>query len=517
MAKRTRRRRQQSAPTPEPSGPSFDLAKYETAPWFLPALGLCGLFMGILLFDANLSLSGDNAQFINLGRSIAAGHGLSETLGDEPVPHTKYPFGFPLLLAIVDILIPGSLIALKYFVVLLYAISIPLTYLLIRQFAELPVALGVSLLCLLSPPLLEYSHQVMSEIPFLSASLLSLLLLHRAHKSNTYPALAAAIVAIIAAYYIRSSGIILIGTGIIFFALHQKWKEAGIIAGGSLLLALPWQLRNSALGGNDYINQLISINPYDPEQGSLTFDTLIERIVANLDKYGLSEIPRVFVPTFMPDANWFIGLVFSGLLLYALITGLLRRQLLTVYLTCYLGLYMLWPRVWSDMRFLIPAIPILFYVILTSIDELLQLLARVLKKKQSRTGAVFFFLLIFGSNLFATNDLYEHLGRFPPNWANYFSAGEWIRNNTETNARIACRKPFLMNAIANRKTAGYIWETPDAVIADFEKNGISIVVVDQIGFRSTLDILVPAIQAHENRFEPIHIVKNPDTYIFKFK
>jgi hypothetical protein len=357
----------------------------------------------------------------------------------------------------------------------------------------------------------------MSEIPFLSASLLSLLLLHRAHKSNTYPALAAAIVAIIAAYYIRSSGSILVGTGIIFFALHQKWKEAGIIAGGSLLLALPWQLRNSALGGNDYINQLLSINPYDPEQGSLTFDTLIERIVANLDKYGLSEIPRVFVPTFMPDANWFIGLVFSGLLLYALITGLLRRQLLTVYLTCYLGLYMLWPRVWSDMRFLIPAIPILFYVILTSIDELLQLLARVLKKKQSRTGAVFFFLLIFGSNLFATNDLYEHLGRFPPNWANYFSAGEWIRNNTETNARIACRKPFLMNAIANRKTAGYIWETPDAVIADFEKNGISIVVVDQIGFRSTLDFLVPAIQAHENRFEPIHIVKNPDTSIFKFK
>ena len=517
MAKRTRRRRPQSDPASEPSGPSFDLAQYETAPWFLPALGLCGLLMGILLFDANLSLSGDNAQFINLGRSLAAGHGLSETLGDEPVPHTKYPFGFPLLLAIVDILIPGNLIALKYFVVLLYAISIPLTYLLIRRFAELPLALGVSLLCLISPPLLNYSHQVMSEIPFTPVALLSLLLLHRAHKSNTYPALAAAIVSIIAAYHIRSAGIILVGTGIIFFALHKKWKEAGIIAGGSLLLALPWQLRNSALGGSDYINQLLSINPYRSELGPLTFATLIERIVANLDKYGLSEIPRVFVPTFMPDANWFIGLVFSAITLYALITGLLRRQLLAIYLTCYLGLYMLWPQVWSDMRFLIPAIPILFYAILTSIDELLQLLARVLKKKPSRTGAVFFFLLIFGSNLFATNDLHEHLGRFPPNWGNYFSAGEWIRDNTDANIKIACRKPFLMNAIANRKTAGYVWETPDAVIADFEKNGIRIVVIDQIGFSSTPEFLVPAIQAHENRFEVLHIVKNPDTYVLEFK
>ncbi|MDP6040195.1 MAG: hypothetical protein QGG64_16715, partial [Candidatus Latescibacteria bacterium] len=376
---------------------------------------------------------------------------------------------------------------------------------------------GVSLLCLLSPPLLDYSHQVMSEIPFTPVALLSLLLLHRAHKSNTYPALAIAIVAIMAAYYIRSAGIILVGTGIIFFALHQKWKEAGIVAGGSLLLALPWQLRNSALGGGDYINQILRNNPYYPEQGTLTFATLIERITANLDKYGLSEIPRVFVPTFMPDANWFIGLVFSAITLYALITGLRRRQLLAVYLTCYLGLYMLWPQVWSDMRFLIPAIPILFYAILTSIDELLQLLARVLKKKPSRTGVAFFFLLIFGSNLFATNDLHEHLGRFPPNWGNYFSAAEWIRANTDAHANVACRKPFLMNAVANRKTAGYAFETPDAVIADLEKKGITIVVVDQIGYSQTGRFLIPAIQAHESRFELIHTVKNPDTYILKFK
>jgi len=519
MAKRTRRKRErQPSETQEnPSGPSFDLEQYEGKPWFLPTLGLCGLLMGILLFDANLSLSGDNAQFINLGRSLADGHGLSETLGDEPVPHTKYPFGFPILLAVVDILFPSSLIALKYFVVLLYAISIPLTYLLIRQFAELPLALGVSLLCLLSPPLLEYSHQVMSEIPFTPVALLALLLLHRAHKSNTHSALAAAIITIMAAYYIRSAGIILVGTGVIFFALHQKWKEAGIIAGGSLLLALPWQLRNSALGGNDYVNQLFSVNPYDKDQGLLTFSTLIERILANLYKYGIDEIPRVFVPTFMPDANWFIGLVFSGFTLYALITGLLRRQLLAVYLACYLGLYILWPQVWSSMRFLIPAIPILFYLVLTSIEELLQLLARALKKTPSRTGVVFFFLLIFGSNLFATNDLYEHLGRFPPNYGNYFKAGEWIRDNTDANVLISCRKPFLMNAVSNRKTTGYVFEEPEAVIADLEKKGVNIVIFDQIGFSSTPRFLWPAIQAYETRFETIHVVRNPDTFVLRFK
>ena len=472
--------------------------------------------MGILLFDANLSLTGDNAQFINLGRSLAEGYGLSETIEGEPIPHTKYPFGFPILLAIVHILFPGNLIALKSLVVLLYAISIPLTYLLIRRFAPPPMALGVSALCLVSPPLLDYSHQVMSEIPFLLFSIIALLLIHRAQKSNTLSALALAIIATIAAYYIRSAGIILIGTGIIFFALHKKWKEAGLIAAGSLLLALPYQIRNVSLGGNDYIKQLLSINPYRPEEGMLTFTALIERILTNLEIYGIHIIPHIFLPSFI-DANYFVGLFFSCLILYALIAGLLKRHLLIVYLTCYLGLYILWPDVWSDTRFLVPAIPILFYAILTSMDELLHLLARALKKTASRAGVVLFFLFLLGSNIYETNNLARHTGQLPSEWGNYFAAAEWIKDSTDPQVKIACRKPYLMNAIANRKATGYAWKAPDEVIAEFEKKGIEIVVVEQLGFKSTPEFLFPAIQAHKNRFEILHVIPDPNTYVLKFK
>ncbi len=523
-----KKRRQKTTST------SFDLAQYERKPYFLAALGLCGLLMGILLFDANLSLTGDNAQFINLGRSLAEGHGLSETIEGEPIPHTKYPFGFPLLLAIVHILFPANLIALKSLVVLLYAISIPLTYLLIRRFAPPPMALGTSALCLASPLLLDYSHQVMSEIPFLLFSLIALLLLHRAHSNSSTKvtkdtkgkkpflfrvslcSLLLAIIAIIAAYYIRSAGIILIGTGILYFALHKKWKEAGIIATGSLLLALPWQIRNASLGGTPYIKQLLSINPYRPEEGALTFTTLIERIIVNLELYGLQIIPYIFLPSFI-DTHYFVGSVFSALILYALIAGLIKRHLLIVYLTCYLTLYILWPDIWTDTRFLIPVIPILFYTILTSLDELLHLLARALKKTASRAGVVFFFLFLLGSNIFETNNLAKYTGQLPLDWANYFIAAEWIGKNTEPDVKIACRKPYLMNAIANRKATSYAWKTPDQVIADFEKNSIEIVVVDQLGFRSTPEFLIPAIEAYKNRFEIIHIVRNPDTYVLTFK
>ena len=74
-----------------------------------------------------------------------------------------------------------------------------------------------------------------------------------------------------------------------------------------------------------------------------------------------------------------------------------------------------------------------------------------------------------------------------------------------------------MNAITNRKAAGYAWKTPDEVIAEFEQKGIAIVVIDQLGFRSTPEFLVPAVQAHENRFEILHVIRNPNTYVLSFK
>ena len=511
MAKRTNRSKEKQSPNPTPTKVTLD--QLETKPWFLPVLGLLGLLMGILLFDSNLSLSGDNAQFINLGRSLAAGFGFAETLGDTPTPHTKYPFGFPLLLAIVDTLIPNSLIALKGFVVLLYAISIPLIYKFIRLYTKPSISLCVALLCLVSTPLLNFSHQVMSEIPFLPFSLLALILIQRAHEDESIKTLIFAILAIIAAYYIRSAGIVLVGTAIIFFALHQKWKESGIVAGGSFLLALPWQIRNRALGGNDYINQLFSVNPYNPDEGLLTFGTFIERLMANAQIYGLYRIPEVFVPSLTTEPNFILGLIFTGIVLYALITGIQKRQLPAIFLICYLGLYMLWPQVWSDIRFLIPAIPIFFYAFLNSLSHLID------KFNTSATPKAILvaFIIAITSNSVATHELHQRNGQFPPNWKNYFEAGEWIKNNTDPNVRISCRKPFLIHAITNRKTGGYVFESPEAIIADFEKRNIDIVILDQLGFSSTARYLYPAIEAHRNRFDVIHIVRNPDTYILRFK
>ncbi len=61
--------------------------------------GVVALALSAWTFDPKLSLSGDNAEFITLARSVAAGHGL-KYINDPTRPvSSKYPFGLPLMLA----------------------------------------------------------------------------------------------------------------------------------------------------------------------------------------------------------------------------------------------------------------------------------------------------------------------------------------------------------------------------------------------------------------------------------
>ena len=102
------------------------------------------LGMGLLFFDVKLSLSGDNAEFVILGRALAAGKGLVYLNNPALPPGTKYPPGFPTILAAADLGFPGSIAAMKAFVVLAYAISIPFIYLLLIRHATRGIACSVT-------------------------------------------------------------------------------------------------------------------------------------------------------------------------------------------------------------------------------------------------------------------------------------------------------------------------------------------------------------------------------------
>jgi len=477
--------------------------------------------MGFALFDGALALWGDNAEFIILGRSLAAGEGLSYINQPAPTPATKYPFGFPLMLAAVEFLLPGSIHALKALVVILYALSIPLTFRLLTRHASTRTAAAVCAFCLASPLLLDFSHQVMSEVPYLAVSTLGLILVQRAVRSGSHRDLLWSLLAVMAAYHIRTAGVTLIAATVVYLTLTGRRRQSALFAAGAVLLALPWAVRNHLYGaGAGYLNQLISVDPYRPQDGTLTLASLLERVTENLKIYGLRDLPGLFLPTAFGEGTpplhllaWAIGIALGGLLLGGLAVCLHRKQLPAVYLVFYLAMCLLWPHIFSSNRFLLPVVPLLYYCVISGVGLAARAVrSRVPPRLLSVAGYALAALVLL-SNAQATVKLAGEKSTYPRHWARYYQAGLWIRDHAPLASVVACRKPFLMCAFSSRRTVGYPFtDDHEELIAGLEASGADIVVVDSFS-NTSVDYLAPAVLRHHHKFRKLHFIKDPDIFI----
>ncbi len=487
---------------------------YGWMPWIF---GLLALVAGVFAFDSRLGLSGDNAEFIILGRSVAEGHGLTYIHSLDMRPATKYPFGFPMLLAIVHTIAPNSVLGMKVFVLLCFVAAIPLVYRYVLRDNSLLITVLVTIASLTCHFVVDYSHQIMSEIPYLLVSMIALFALEAAVRSRTHRDIAFAVVAVMAVYYVRSVGMSLIAGGTAYFLLHRHYREGGLFFTGCVLLALPYQIRTSMLGGESYAKTwLFRVDPYRADAGEIGWLGLADRVIENAKVYALRELPIALIPAWISNQIPIIlGLAASALIVYFIITQILNRKLAGVYLMFYLGACFLWPIVWTDVRLLAPVLPIVFLGIISSCHTIL---ARFSNKTLAGAVATAIALAIIVPNTQAVAALAGQEHRYPPSWSTYFEAARWIDENTEPNVIVACRKAYLMAVISNRKTTSYaLTEDVNAVLTSLEDGKADIIVVDQLGFNSTSRYLVPAIVRHKDRFEFVHVVTDPDTYILRLR
>ena len=105
-------------------------ASHYGIPLFVMAASLC---LGVWTFDSKLSLSGDNAEYIIIARSLAQGEGLSYIHSPEPRPATKSPFGLPLLLAPLASAFPDDWVPMKALVLALFSLGMGVLYQLARE------------------------------------------------------------------------------------------------------------------------------------------------------------------------------------------------------------------------------------------------------------------------------------------------------------------------------------------------------------------------------------------------
>ena len=497
---------------------------------------LINLLLCLALFEPKLHTGGDNCSYVILAGSILrTGDGYSQDISPGPTkPQTQYPFGYPLLLAPVVALFGPNVLALKALSVV-FSLGVVFVFSLLARRLTSPVAwAALTIAVAVNPVLVEYSHWILSEIAFQFFSILTFYLMLRAEKDNQ-PQMGrffwAGVLVMAFAAHIRSVGVAFVLAGFAYLALRRSWRLLAVFTVAISLLLAPWNIRNKMLGEKeqDYVAVTFMKDPYNPEKGNITFAGLPGRIVDNLKIYTLREMPRAVVGLAGQSraGGWLAatGTVLTLLILLGMARNLMHGiRLLEVYVLVYMGVLLIRPEVWSDVRFIMPLVP--FFLLYLADGAAFALCWRRTGLFHAGTiqaaALILIALLGFGLQLRLVPDNLNMIGRYmggdryagyPEAWRNFFQAGDWVRENTPEQSVVTVRKVRLFYVHTGRRVIGYPYTTDaDSVLSRICTS--DYVVVDAVS-GTTYRYLIPAIQTAPERFKLVCRLDDPFTGVLE--
>lgn len=485
------------------------------------------------VFDKKIDLNGDDTDYYLLGKAIASGKGYTNTFELGNAPHNHFPPGYPAVIAVMCKLFSSDLVFIKQVNGFFLLGSIALLCLITWKLGKnIHVTFLAALFSLLNGHLLEYSVNTMSEVPFLFFSLLCILMAMNTDYEkpvfkNIYFCLL--IICLAFTYHVRTAGISLLIGLLAFLLLRKKWTYALASLLGFVVLALPWYLRGKSLGGNSYLNQLMMKNVYRPDLGKMQLADWMARFWNNLIRYFTFEIPSCIkgIRVADYDAPAATGAVITaGLILELILVGLFMlkhktENLFTFFILSYFGILLLWPDVWVGVRFLLPLLPLLLYLMIYGIFGSLQWVLTQLKVKNGQMIAVIAVLVIGAVFIIPYLRPIQKLKQeahsdFPRQYKNYFTIGEWAKQNIPDSSVVCCRKEELFYLFSNRMAAPFLQTlNTEEQMAWLQKGDIDYVLVDALGYSGTERYLVPAVQKYPAKFKVVKELKNPNTYLLK--
>ena len=358
-----------------------------------------------------------------------------------------YPWGFPLILAPVYALIGLSPLALKLPGLIMYlGFLLSLFFLTRRRFTTSESLLAVSLFAF-NPGLLLFLDNIISDIPFLCLSTLAILLADEyTHTTGSKRRLALAALtgtAIFAAFFVRTQGLILLGSALLFQGIRflgQRETRRQIVIDSAVMTAIfvvLWGISSLIFPGG---------------QGS--YLTLYEDFKINTLTGNIASYSRLFSEFFAPLPGYeFFFNVFVVLFFIGLVVRFKEDILFVLYAFLYLLVVWTWPA-WQGYRFLFPVLPFFIYFAIQGIRATVAK-AAARQKELFRNGAYAYLALIVAFfafyagwngivNLRAGRDIN---GPFDPFSIETYS---FIKDNTPPESVIIFFKPRALRLMTDR-------------------------------------------------------------------
>ncbi|MCK4420517.1 glycosyltransferase family 39 protein [candidate division WOR-3 bacterium] len=485
----------------------------------------CVIILSILTFRAEIFGGGDNAHYMTLAHSILNGQGYKLIRLPNPLPETIYPPLFPLSLSFIFLIFGAfNLFAAKILVLVFFWIFIFVFYKIVLKTSQInPLYYLIPISCNLL--LLEYSHWVLSEIPYLLMATLAIYFLIQAQKNPNVRNLIFSIVLSAVAYYTRTVGISIILAGSIFLWFRNK-KYALFYLTGAVLAILPWTFRGFLVKGRgmSYFEQLLLKNPYAPFMGYINIVDFIKRIFNNLFMYtthipgnAIFGIPRNLLGSIL-------GFCAFALILFSIFKNIknIRSPLFLIYtyVILYFGIILSWPTVWSDRRFLLGITPFLILLLLNSLSSL---------KEKFNTTAIFSGIIILTNFIFIVpyakesiihnNYFIKRRGEFayPPAMRNYYSICKWVNTNIDEDITLVCRKPNLAYFFSHKKTIRYPFTNEPLEFQDFIEGLQEPYIILTSFYGSDKYYLLDNIVKCKKKTKVVCKTAPPEVYLLKLK
>ena len=478
------------------------------------------------IFDKKVANIGDNAAYYVFGRAIAQGHGYVNAHVVQKSPVNAYPPGYPALISVVMKIVNEDINTIKKTNGVLLFLSLVILFFFFKQISKnIHLSFVLTLVMLFNYYLLQYATWMMSEIPFIFFSSLSLLGLAQL-KQDKNPLkdiwFYIFLLGMVASYHIRSQGVALFGGAVLFFLFQKNWKYLASTFVGFIALVIPWMIRNSKLGSSPYESALKYKDYYNRGTGEMEgIGDWIDRFTANFSRYMTSEIPSSlfgYEPKY-DEGSWIAGIFI--LLIIGFGTFKLKKLQLAVagYILGTFAILMIWPPVWTGVRFMLPILPLLIFLFFYGLYQIISLLLTKLKLGDKVISnylayAFLIFVFIYTPKL----EVLNKQAKRPVDqlFYTYFELAKWTKSNLPEDAIILCRKPMLFHLYSNHSVDGIV------KIDDHEK------ALDKMRERKFTHIVyygdglsqryfVPLLQKYPNKFPVIQKVGNPPVYLLEIK
>jgi dolichyl-phosphate-mannose-protein mannosyltransferase len=487
----------------------------------------------MFLLNANWKPTWDSATYIMLGKSLITGHGFKYM----DIPHTKYPFMFPLMLCPIVGLLGRNFLMMRLMIVSMALGSIGLTFWLFKRSFGLWLGLGVMLMTAASYPLMIECTRILSDVPYMLLSLLSLIFIRRYAQDEKWKGKFGYISAglILASFLTRYIGMALFGGTVIYLLVDSKGdmslrlRKIALISLIFLIPASLWMVRGAVFRKTSppppglreflsYEKELVIVNPGDPHSGTLSLSNFVSRVRVNTPYY--QDLAADIIRGKDARSRGYIRAI-TILLLCGFVYCLVKwRGVFEYYVFFYVLIYIVWTSL-QGHRFLVPIIPFIFYYLIRALLLVPHFLSLFIKRLGDNYRILGERIIIAGLVAMAVHGNWSsdvniiRAERRKPYYAgsmsDFLNVIEWIKNNTEPDAVIVSGRAPYVYMLSERKTFSPVWvNNTDEVMASIRETNASYIINGPALHSSSF--LSPLLQEQQNTFLKIYAVGDSVVY-----